>query len=141
MAVNPEDQAAQEPIRIPVIAEQLAVGTRTVDTGRGVRVHKTVVEQPVNIDERLMRDEVEVRHVAVDRIVAPDEAPANRYEGDTLIVPILEEVLVVERRVRIKEELHITRIRREEHHQEEVVLKAEQVSVERFDESGTLPTK
>jgi uncharacterized protein (TIGR02271 family) len=132
---------AQDPLVVPVIAEQLAVGTRTVDTGRGVRVHKTVVEQPVTIDERLARDEVEVRHVPIDRIVALDEAPANRYEGDTLIVPILEEVLVVERRVRIKEELHITRIRREDHHQEEIVLKAEQVRVERFDESGTPPMK
>lgn len=141
MAGNPAEPLAQDPLRVPVIAEELAIGTRTVDTGRGVRVHKTVVEQPVTIDERLARDEVEVRHVPVDRIVAPDEAPANRYEGDTLIVPVLEEVLVVERRVRIKEELHITRIRREEHHQEEVVLKAEQVSVERFDESGTPPLK
>ncbi|WP_312552104.1 DUF2382 domain-containing protein [Massilia sp.] len=128
-------------MRIPVVAEQLAVGTRTVDTGRGVRVHKTVVEQPVTIDERLGRDEVEVRHVPVDRIVAPDEAPTTRHDGDTLVVPILEEVLVVERRIRIKEELHITRIRREDHHQQELVLKAEQVSVERFDESGTPPTK
>ena len=141
MAVNPEVQAASDPVRVPVIAEQLAIGTRTVDTGRGVRVHKTVIEQPVTIDERLGRDEVEVRHVAVDRIVALEEAPANRYEGDTLIVPVLEEVLVVERRLRIKEELHITRVRREEHYQEEVVLKAEQVRVERFDESGTPPTK
>jgi stress response protein YsnF len=141
MAGNPAEPLAQDPLRVPVIAEELAIGTRTVDTGRGVRIHKTVVEQPVTIDERLARDEVEIRHVPVDRIVAPDEAPANRYEGDTLIVPILEEVLVVERRVRIKEELHITRIRREEHHQEEVVLKAEQVSVERFDESGTPPLK
>lgn len=131
----------QDPLVIPVLAEQLAVGTRTVDTGRGVRVHKTVVEQPVTIDERLARDEVEVRHVLVDRIVALEEAPANRYEGDTLIVPVLEEVLVVERRVRIKEELHITRIRHTEQHQEQVTLKAEQVEVERFDESGTPPMK
>ena len=131
----------QDPLVIPVVAEQLAVGTRTVDTGRGVRVHKTVVEQPVTIDERLARDEVEVRHVPVDRIVALEEAPANRYEGDTLIVPVLEEVLVVERRVRIKEELHITRIRHSEQYQEQVTLKAEQVEVERFDESGTPPMK
>jgi len=134
---NPEESAGQESMRIPVVAEQLAVGTRTVDTGRGVRVHKTVVEQPVTIDESLGLDAVDVRHVAVDRIVAPDEAPATRYEGDTLIVPVLEEVLVVERRVRIKEELHITRVRHERQHQETVVLKAEQVNVERFDESGT----
>ena len=144
MAVNPaipEESTGQDPLRIPVVAEQLAVGTRTVDTGRGVRVHKTVVEQPVTIDEALGHDEVEVRHVAVDRIVAPDEVPATRYEGDTLIVPVLEEVLVVERRVRIKEELHITRVRHERQHQESVVLKAEQVNVERFDESDTPPLK
>ncbi|XYJ08406.1 YsnF/AvaK domain-containing protein [Telluria sp. B2] len=141
MAGNPSDPTAQDPLRIPVVAEQLAVGTRTVDTGRGVRIHKTVVEQPVTIDERLGREEVEVRHVPVDRLVAPEEAPTTRHDGDTLIVPILEEVLVVERRVRIKEELHITRVRREEHHQESVVLKAEQVNVERFDESGSPPTK
>jgi stress response protein YsnF len=130
MAGNTSDPAGQDLLTIPVVAEQLAVGTRTVDTGRGVRIHKTVIEQPVTIDERLGRDEV-----------APDEAPTTRYEGDTMIVPILEEVLVVERRVRIKEELHITRTRREERHQESVVLKAEQVSIERFDESGSPPTK
>jgi len=72
----------------------------------------------------------------VDRIVAAGDAPQTRYEGDTLVVPVLEEVLVVERRVRIKEELHITRVRREERHLETVMLKSEQVSVERFGEPG-----
>ena len=134
------DSNPQESQRIPVVEEQLAVGTRVVDTGRGVRVHKTVTEQPVTIDERLMRDEVDVRHVPVDRIVALEEAPATRYEGDTLVVPVLEEVLVVERRLRIKEELHITRSRHEERYQDTVPLKSEQVEVERFDEAGKPPT-
>jgi stress response protein YsnF len=131
----------QEPLKVPVIEEKLVVGARTVDTGRGVRVHKTVSEQPVAIDETLLRDEVEVRHVPVDRVVSATEAPAARYEGDTLIVPILEEVLVVERRVRIKEELHITRHRRQERHAETVMLKSEQVSVERFDGEASPPPK
>ncbi|CAN7397110.1 DUF2382 domain-containing protein [Massilia sp. LjRoot122] len=134
------DSNPQESQRIPVVEEQLAVGTRVVETGRGVRVHKTVTEQPVTIDERLMRDEVDVRHVPVDRIVALEEAPATRYEGDTLVVPVLEEVLVVERRLRIKEELHITRTRHEERYQDTVPLKSEQVEVERFDEAGKPPT-
>lgn len=125
----------QETLRIPVIEERLEVGTRVVETGRGVRIHKTVSEQPVTIDERLMRDEMEVRHVPVDRIVALEEAPATRYEGDTLVVPVLEEVLVVERRLRIKEELHITRVRHEEHYHDSVPLKAERVEVERFDDA------
>ena len=139
MPSNIPENSQQEGLRIPVIEEQLAVGTRVVETGRGVRIHKTVSEQPVTIDERLARDEVEVRHVPVDRIVALEEAPATRYEGETLVVPVLEEVLVVERRLRIKEELHITRVRHEEHYRDTVSLKAERIVVERFDEAGAPP--
>jgi stress response protein YsnF len=129
----------QDQLKIPVVREEVRVEKRLVDTGRGVRIHKTVAELPCQIDERLLRDEVEVSHVPVDRIVPLDAAPATRYEGETLVVPILEEVLVVERRVRIKEELRITRIRREEHHAETIMLKSEQVSVERFEEAGDSP--
>lgn len=142
MAIDPLqiDPDGQEQIRIPVHQEEAWVEKRVVDTGRGVRIHKTVAEIPCLIDESLFRENVEVNHVAVDRIVPLDQAPVTRYEGDTLVVPVLEEVLVVERRLRIKEELHITRTRREERHAETVLLKAEQVSVERFDEAGDLPS-
>jgi stress response protein YsnF len=131
----------QESLKVPVVREEVQVEKQAVDTGRGVRIHKTVAEHPCHIDERLLRDDVEVSHVPVDRIVPLDAAPATRYEGDTLVVPILEEVLVVERRVRIKEELRITRTRREEHHAETVMLKSEQVSVERFEEAGGRPSE
>ncbi|MFL6635500.1 MAG: YsnF/AvaK domain-containing protein [Massilia sp.] len=130
------NQEKQELTRVPVVQEEAWIEKRIVDTGRGVRIHKTVVEHPCQIDESLLRDEVQVSHVPVDRIVPLDQAPATRYEGDTLVVPILEEVLVVERRLRIKEELHITRTRHDVHHAETVLLKSEQVSVERFDEHG-----
>lgn len=123
-------------VTIPVHREELHVGTRSVDTGRGVRVHKAVVEHPCRIDETLQRDEVSVQRVAVDKIVALDDAPAARHEGDTLIVPVLEEVLVVERRLRIKEELHITTTRRQEQYSETVFVKSEEVSIERFDEAS-----
>jgi uncharacterized protein (TIGR02271 family) len=133
---DPNDQ-----FKIPVIEEQLDVGRRTVETGRGVRVHKAVAEHPVAIDESLLCDEVDVRRVQVGRMVDAGPAPVPHYEGDTLVVPVLEEVLVVERRLRIKEELHITRTRREQRHHDTVVLKSEQVTIERFDDAQrtTLP--
>jgi stress response protein YsnF len=134
------NQEKQELARVPVVQEEAWIEKRIVDTGRGVRIHKTVAEHPCQIDESLLRDEVQVSHVPVDRIVPLDQAPATRYEGDTLVVPILEEVLVVERRLRIKEELHITRTRHEERHAETVLLKSEQVSVERFDEHDDAST-
>ena len=136
MSSNTPEYSDHESLRIPVIEEQLTVGTRVVETGRGVRIHKTVSEQPVTIDQDLSRDEVQVRHVPVDRMVEASEVPATRYEGDTLVIPVLEEILVVERKLRIKEELHITRIRHEERYQETVTLKAERVEVKRFDEAN-----
>lgn len=124
-----------EPLVIPVIQEKLLVGVEQVDTGRGVRIHKTVTEHTHNIDEALLRDAVEVRRVPVDKIVSLSDAPVARQEGDTFIVPILEEVLVVEKRLRIKEEVHITRTARTERYTDTVSTRAEHVTVERFDDS------
>lgn len=132
--------AENETLRVPVFQEDIQVEKRLIETGRGVRVHKTVAEHPVQIDEHLLREGVDVKHVPVDRIVGLDQAPPTRYEGDTIIVPILEEVLVVERRLRIKEEIHITKTRREEHHAETVLLKSEQVEVVRFDDTRDTPS-
>lgn len=134
MASKPKPPTVEGAVTIPVYQEQVHVGIRTVDTGRGVRVTKSVTEHPVEIDETLHHDEVEITHVPVDRIVAASDAPAARYEGDTYIIPIVEEVLVLERRLRIKEEIHITKIKREDRHTETVFLKAEEVRVERFDD-------
>jgi uncharacterized protein (TIGR02271 family) len=133
MATDPPGTGGSARVTLPLHEEQLRIRTRTVETGGGVRVHKTVVEHPNTIEQTLLHDEVEVKHVPVDRIVALDQAPEPRYEGETLVVPVLEEVLVVERKLRIKEEIRITRTGRAQHYSETVVLKSEQVSIERFD--------
>ena len=134
MAIDSPSPAEDSSIVIPVLREDVHVSVRQVDTGRGVRVHKTVSEQAHKIDETLMRDAVNVRRVPVDKIVSLTEAPVARQEGDTLIVPILEEVLVVEKRLRIKEEIHITRSARAEPYSDTVMLRTEEVFIERFDE-------
>lgn len=117
---------------IPVLEEELEVGTRRVETGGGVRVDKTVEEREASIDEPLTKEEVEVERVAVDRAV--DGPVAVRYEGDTMIVPVLEEVLVVEKRLVLKEEIRITRRRSEVHAPQRVVLRREHATVERIGE-------
>ena len=136
MANNAELPTGDAAVTMSVLQEEISISTRTVDTGRGVRISKTVSELPFEVNEILHHDEISVRHVPIDRIVAINDAPASRYEGDTLIIPIVEEVLVVERRLRIKEELHVTTTRRDEHHVETVMLKSEQVHVERFDKAS-----
>ena len=130
METNSASEPADGVLVVPAVQEQARVEVRKVETG-GVRIHKTVNEQTHTIDEPLLHDAVVLRHVPIDRIVPLSEAPSARQEGDTFIVPILEEVLVVEKRCRIKEEIHITRTQSREQHVETVVLRSEDVTIER----------
>jgi uncharacterized protein (TIGR02271 family) len=122
-------------ITFPVHQETLHIEKRIADTGRGVRVHKTVTEHEHIVDEPLLHDELEVEHIVIGALVAETNPPRMRYEGDTLVVPVLEEVLVVQKQLRLKEEVRITRHRRETHAPQTIVLRSEEVEVERFDDS------
>jgi uncharacterized protein (TIGR02271 family) len=120
----------------PVMEEMLEVDKRSVDTGRGVRIHKHVSEHERVLDQPLRRDELVVEHVAIGQIIADGNPPATRYEGDTLVVPVLEEVLVVQKQLLLKEEVRITRREQQVREPQTITLRSEQVTVERFDESA-----
>jgi stress response protein YsnF len=77
----------------------------------------------------LQQDELSVERVPLG--VPVDVAPPVREEGDVLIVPVLEEQLVIQTRLILKEELRITRHRRSETFREPVRLRAERVEVAR----------
>jgi len=116
-----------ESITVPVAAETLRVERALHETGR-VRIHKTVHERQELVDLALLQETAEVRRVAVDRPVA-GPVPI-RQEGDTTIIPVLEEVLVVEKRWILREELHV-RVRSAARNEPQVVtLRSEQVTVE-----------
>jgi len=119
---------------VPVLEEQLQVHKREVVTGK-VRVTKVVQEREEVVDEPLLSEDVEVKRVPIDRWV--DNPVSIRQEGDTLIIPLLEEVLVVEKRLRVKEEIHVTRRRSESHRPERVVLRSEEAIVDRLDVGGS----
>ncbi len=50
-----------------------------------------------------------IERVKVERLIL--EPVSQRQEGDTLILPVVEEVLVVEKRLMLREEIRITRKR------------------------------
>ncbi len=127
--VGPADQVSTR--SIPVVEETLDVQKRTVTTGI-VRIDKTVEERTEAVDEPLFRDQVSVERRAVNRAVLASEPPGIRYEGDTMIVPVLEEVLVVEKRLMLKEELLIHREKTEFRAPQHVVLRREQVAIDRI---------
>jgi uncharacterized protein (TIGR02271 family) len=121
-----------ENIVVPVVVEELDVQRRQVETGR-VRLTKVVREHEEMVDEPLLREEVTVERAAINQLV--NEPVPVRYEGDTMIVPVLEEILVVEKRLVLKEEIRITRQRVERREPQRVTLRSEEVMVERVDPS------
>ncbi len=138
--VTPHRTREEERIVMPVIAETLDVQKRKVETG-GVRVRKVVHEREEVVDEPLMREEVQVKRVPINRVV---EAPVPvRHVGNTMIISLLEEVLVVEKRLMLKEELHITKGEIETYKPQRVTLRSEEAVVERVgdDEIGDTQLK
>jgi uncharacterized protein (TIGR02271 family) len=121
-----------ETLVVPIIEETLDVQKRTVDRG-GVRVRKIVYENEEVIDEPLWQEEVDVQHVAVNREV--DAPTAARQDGDTLIVPIFEEELVIQKRLILREEVHITRRRTQVRDTRRVILRGEEAIVQPLDDT------
>ncbi len=118
-----------EGLVVPVLEEDLDVQIRKIETGR-VRITKTVHKREEVVDEPLMEEEVSVNRVDINRII--ESPPPIRQDGDTMIIPLLEEVLVVEKRLMLKAELHVTKRQFQTRKPQHVILRSEEASVERL---------
>lgn len=124
-----ERPAAEKSSTIPVVEEQVHVDKKTVETGR-LRISKDVHEEEVTVDLPTLYEEADVERVKINQYVDTPPPPI-RYEGDKMIIPVVREVLVVEKRTLVVEELHITKRIRETHEAQQVTLRKESVQVDR----------
>lgn len=131
--VQPEQLSGDETILVPVAEEQLRVGTRRRVTGR-VQVHLGTESHKEAISADLLRESVTVERVPVGRVV--DSIPAVRDEGDTTIIPVVEERLVVETRLVLVEEIRLTRHRKIRPYSETVTLRRQRATIERLPPEG-----
>lgn len=113
---------------VPVVQETLEVRTEVEETGT-LRVNKQVHIRTEHVEVPLSRGYIEVTRVPINRVV---EGPVPvRHEGDTTIYPVLEEVLVLEKRLVLREELHL-RVRRSERVEiHDIELRSEEVTTVR----------
>ncbi len=117
------------PVTIPLHAEEVTVAKRRINTGRA-RVSIVTRQEESVVEELLARERVEIERRPVGKAVA--HAPAVREEGGTLIIPVVEEVLVAERRLILKEEIRIRRIRETERHRERVKVRRQEAILARL---------
>ncbi len=123
-----EASGVLEHMVIPVVAERLQVGKRQVISGK-VAVHKTVEERLETVTLPLQSETVDVKRIPIGEVLS--QPTVSRQEGDTLVIPVLEEVLVTEKRFRLIEEIHITTKRTQRDEVQEVMLRREKVRLER----------
>jgi stress response protein YsnF len=119
-------------IVVPLHEEGISVERRKVERDVHVRVH--TVNHDHLIDETLTRERVEVERVAIGRPI--DAVPPVREEGDTTVISVVEEVLVVERRLVLKEEIRLRRVRTTEQYRETLTLREQQAVIERSEPGG-----
>jgi len=127
-----EIELNDEKLVIPIIAEEAFLDKRVVETGK-VRISKRISEHEELIDEPLFREEVTVERVPVNKYV--DQPPQVRHEGDVMIIPVVQEQLVMQKRLVLVEELRVRKQVVETHQPQSVTLRREEVDVRRITET------
>jgi uncharacterized protein (TIGR02271 family) len=120
-----ENLQKETPVVIPVIEEIASIDKQVVTTGK-IRIEKQVQENNETAEVNLLHDEYTIKRVVRNEYV-DEGAPQVRYEGDTLIIPVVKEVMV--KRLLLVEEVHVIK---------EVVPTTEQVNVPLRKETVTI---
>lgn len=118
-----------EKIILPVIEEQLRVDKKVVEKD-SVRIIKKVHEEEVPVTTPYFSEEVNVEHIPVNKYVDERALPQIRMEGDKTIIPVLKEVVVVEKKIILVEELHVTKHQIQHTSTENITLRKEEIVIE-----------
>lgn len=111
---------------IPVIEEEVTIDKQIVATGK-INISKRINEYEEVVDVPSYRGEITVNRVPVNLFV--DEPPITRQEGDTMIIPVVQEQMVMVKKLLLVEELHVQNRVIETHHPQTVTLLKEEVEV------------
>lgn len=116
--------------KLSLIEEQLVVNKRAISDGR-VRVSTKTEFVTTTAEASLDSENVVVTRVPIGREVSA--APSVRTEGDMTIVPVMEEVLVIEKRLMLIEEIHIRRVATTKNVSVPLELRKQHATIERSD--------
>lgn len=114
-------------IVIPVIQETATVDKQEIEKGK-IRIEKGIEEVNEAVDIDLQHDEYTIKRVTINEYV-DGAAPQVRHEGNTLIIPVVKEVVV--KRLLLVEEVRITKEIITTHEQLNIPLRKETVTVTR----------
>jgi uncharacterized protein (TIGR02271 family) len=116
-----------ENLVMPLHAEEMVVAKRQV--ARTVRVTRETRSRDTLVEEALTQTGVVIERVPMGQFI--EAMPPVREEGDLTILPVVEEVVVTTRRLRLVEEVRIRRVQTTSNYVETVKLREQHVVVTR----------
>lgn len=115
------------------LVEDVVVTKRRVPKSR-VEVSRVTHSHQQVVDDLLLREHVEIERTPINLPV--DTMPSVREEQGCVVVPVVEEVLTIERRLILKEEVRIRRVKERERFQVRVTLRTQDAVVKRCPVDG-----
>jgi len=134
----PDQERQPKDLRIPLHVEEVSVSRREIKKAN-VRIALITGTREQLIDEELTHVRVEIERVPIGRTI--EVVPPISHEGDITIIPVVEEMVVVERRLVLKEEVRVRRVSTKEQHQETVVLRQQEAVITREDPDSPNPNR
>ncbi len=108
--------------------EKLEASRRRIETAL-VRATRATRSRERLVDEEPSHERIEVERIPIGRTV--HSVPPARQDGDTTVLCAVEEVVVVERRLFLKDKVHIRRVKTAEHHRETVTRREQEATATR----------
>ncbi|GAB20098.1 hypothetical protein GOEFS_105_01090 [Gordonia effusa NBRC 100432] len=128
---DPAPESNPDALVLGLHEEFLTTQKKEIVTGIA-QVRKTIESESADLEFDVERERAEVTRVGVEgREVT--SAPEPYWEGDTYVVPVVEEELVVTKRLVVREEVRIRRVRGTDTVSVPVTVRRERVEVAEID--------
>lgn len=113
---------------MPLAEEKIAVSKEKI-VDRRIQISRKTVSDEQIVETDLTREEAIIHRVTKNEIIQPDNIPTARQEGDVYIIPVIREEVEIIRRQVLVEEIHVKKILTNEHFQESVVLRRQELDI------------
>ncbi|HFZ8996743.1 TPA: DUF2382 domain-containing protein [Citrobacter freundii] len=113
--------------------ERVELDTQKI-VDRRVRITRSTRTDEKSITTELTQQNALIQRIAKNEAVEEGNIPQIRQEGDVTIIPVIEERVEIIKHYVLTEEIHVIKNHRTELHQENIILRSQEIIIKAEDE-------
>lgn len=118
---------------VSLAEERVELGTKKV-FDRRVRITRSTRADEKLIEAELTHEDALIKRISINEAVSPGNIPQVRQEGEVTIIPVIEERVEIVKYYVLTEEIHVIKKIRKETHQENIILRSQEINISTEDE-------